>query len=69
MDANTAVRRLKAVVGELSPAKIDKRKAVMFKDSLIQEGLAYATASKNLGLIKSMLEIARINELINENPF
>ena len=69
MDANTAVRRLKAVVGELSPAQIDKRKAVAFKDSLIQEGLAYATASKNLGLIKSMFEIARSNELINENPF
>jgi integrase len=69
MDANTAVRRLKVVVGELSPAQIDKRKAVAFKDSLIQEGLAYATASKNLGLIKSMFEIARSNELIHENPF
>ena len=69
MDANTAVRRLKAIVGELSPAQIDKRKAVLFKDSLIQEGLAYATASKNLGLIKSMFEIARSNELIHENPF
>jgi integrase len=69
MDGNTAVRRLKAVVGELSPAQIDKRKAVAFKDSLIQEGLAYATASKNLGLIKSMFEIARSNELIHENPF
>ena len=69
MDANTAVRRLKTVVGKLSPAQIDKRKAVAFKDSLIQEGLAYATASKNLGLIKSMFEIARSNELINENPF
>ena len=69
MDANTAVRRLKAVVGELSPAQIDKRKAVAFKDSLIQEGLAYATASKNLGLIKSMFEIARSNELLHENPF
>ena len=69
MDANTAVRRLKIVVGELPPAQIDKRKAVAFKDSLIQEGLAYATASKNLGLIKSMFEIARSNELINENPF
>jgi integrase len=42
---------------------------VLFKDSLIQEGLAYATASKNLGLIKSMFEIARSNELIHENPF
>ena len=69
MDATTAVRRLKAVVGDLTPAEIDKRKAVSFKDSLIQEGLAYATASKNLGLIKSMFEIARSNELINENPF
>ena len=69
MDANTAVRRLKTFVGELPPAQIDKRKAVAFKDSLIQEGLAYATASKNLGLIKSMFEIARSNELIYENPF
>jgi len=69
MDANTAVRRLKAVIGELSAAQIDKRKAVAFKDSLIQEGLAYATASKNLGLIKSMFETARCNELIHENPF
>jgi integrase len=69
MDANTAVRRLKIVVGELPPAQIDKRKAVAFKDSLIQEGLAYATASKNLGLIKSMFEIARSNELIHQNPF
>jgi integrase len=69
MDATTAVRRLKAVVGDLTPAEIDKRKAVSFKDSLIQEGLAYATASKNLGLIKSMFEIARSNELIHENPF
>jgi len=69
MDANTAVRRLKIVVGELPPAQIDKRKAVAFKDSLIQEGLAYATASKNLGLIKSMFEIARSNDLIHENPF
>jgi integrase len=60
---------LKAVVGDLTPAQIDKRKAVTFKDSLIQEGLAYATASKNLGLIKSMFEIARSNELIHENPF
>jgi integrase len=69
MDANTAVRRLKAAVGDLTPAQIDKKKAVAFKDSLIQEGLAYATASKNLGLIKSMFEIARSNELIHENPF
>ena len=69
MDANTAVRRLKAIVGDLTPDQIDKRKAVAFKDSLIQEGLAYATASKNLGLIKSMFEIARSNELIHENPF
>jgi hypothetical protein len=69
MDATTAVRRLKAVVGDLTPAEIDKRKAVSFKDSLIQEGLAYATASKNLGLIKSMFEIARSNELIHENSF
>ena len=69
MDATTAVRRLKAVVGDLTPAQIDKRKAVTFKDSLTQEGLAYATASKNLGLIKSIFEIARNNELIHENPF
>jgi integrase len=69
LDANTAVRRLKEIVGSLPCSQLDKRHAVQLKDSLIAEGLAHATASKNLGLIKSIFETAHANDLIALNPF
>ena len=69
LDARTAMRRLKAVVGGVSAGKIQKIQAVAFKDSLINEGLAYATIVKNVGLIKSMFDLGCRNELIPSNPF
>jgi integrase len=69
LDAKTAVRRLKAVVGDVSAAHLQRSHAVAFKDSLIAEGLAYATIVKNVGLIKSMFDLGCKNELIGTNPF
>ncbi len=69
LDAKTAVRRLKAVVGEVSAAQILRPQAVAFKDALISEGLAHATVVKNFGLIKSMFELGYRNDLIGANPF
>ena len=69
LDAKTAVRRLKTVVGELFAAQLDKRHAVAFKDALLAEGLAHATTVKNLGLIKSIFDVASGNALIGTNPF
>jgi len=69
LDAQTAVRRLKTVLGEDTVAQIERRHAVAFKDSLLAEGLAHATAVKNLGLIKSIFDVACSNELISANPF
>ena len=69
LDARTAIRRLKSVVGEVSAGQIQKIQAVAFKDALIDEGLAYATIIKNVGLIKSMFDLGYRNELIVSNPF
>lgn len=69
LDARTAVRRLKSVVGEVFAGQIQKMQAVAFKDALINEGLAYATIVKNVGLIKSMFDLGCRNELIDSNPF
>ena len=69
LDARTAVRRLKAVVGDASATEIQRSQAVAFKDALIAEGLAYATIVKNVGLIKSMFDLGYRNELISANPF
>lgn len=69
LDAKTAVRRLKAVVGDVSADQILRPQAVAFKDALISEGLAHATVVKNLGLIKSMFELGCRNDLIGINPF
>jgi integrase len=69
LDARTAMRRLKSVVGEVSAGQIQKIQAVAFKDALIDEGLAYATIVKNVGLIKSMFDLGCRNELIASNPF
>lgn len=69
LDAKTAVRRLKAVVGNASATEIQRSHAVAFKDALITEGLAYATITKNVGLIKSMFDLGYRNELISANPF
>jgi hypothetical protein len=69
LDAKTALRRLKAVVGDASATDIQRSQAVAFKDALIAEGLAYATIVKNLGLIKSMFDLGYRNELISANPF
>ena len=69
LDAKTAVRRLKAVVGDVSAAQILRPHAVAFKDALILEGLAHATVVKNFGLIKSMFELGYRNDLIGANPF
>ena len=69
LDANTAVRRLKSVVGDAPAKDVQRWHAVAFKDALIAEGLAYATIVKNVGLIKSMFDLGYRNELISANPF
>jgi integrase len=69
LDAKTALRRLKEVVGEVSASQIQKSQAVALKDALIAEGLAHATVVKNIGLIKSMFELGYRNDLISTNPF
>lgn len=69
LDAKTAVRRLKEVVGDVSADQILRSHAVAFKDALISEGLAHATVVKNFGLIKSMFELGCRNDLICANPF
>jgi hypothetical protein len=69
LDAKTAVRRLKAVVGDVRADQILRPHAVAFKDALISEGLAHATVVKNFGLIKSMFELGYRNDLIGANPF
>lgn len=69
LDAQTAVRRLKAVLGDQTAAQIDRGHAVALKDALLAEGLAHATTVKNLGLIKSIFDVACSNALISSNPF
>lgn len=69
LDAKTALRRLKAVVGDVSADQILKPHAVAFKDALISEGLAHATVVKNFGFIKAMFELGCRNDLISANPF
>ena len=69
LDAKTAVRRLKQVVGEIPASQIQKSHAVALKDALISEGLAHATVVKNIGLVKSMFELGCRNDLISVNPF
>lgn len=69
LDAKTAVRRLKTVVGDVSADQISRPHAVAFKDALIAEGLAHATVMKNFGLMKSMFELGCRNDLISANPF
>ncbi|NBY06523.1 MAG: hypothetical protein EBQ84_00980, partial [Betaproteobacteria bacterium] len=58
LDAKTAVRRLTNACGNQPASLLDKRAAIAFKDSLVKEGLAYATAIKNLGLVKSIFQVA-----------
>ena len=69
LDAQTAVRRLKATLGDIPVVLIERRHAVAFKDALLAEGLAHATTVKNLGLIKSIFDVACSNALIGSNPF
>lgn len=69
MDANTALRRLNRVCEAHQAIKVDKFIAVAFKDALLAEGLAFATISKNMGLIKSIFEVALNNGRIDSNPF
>jgi integrase len=69
LDAKTAVKRLRGVLGTNSAMAVTKLQAVAFKDSLIAEGLAHATIVKNLGLVKSMFELAKSNGMVSANPF
>ncbi|MBU3712670.1 MAG: hypothetical protein FGM21_12885 [Limnohabitans sp.] len=69
LDAQTAVRRLKATLGDMPVTAIERRHAVAFKDALLTEGLAHATTVKNLGLVKSIFDVACSNALIGANPF
>ena len=69
LDARTAVRRLKVVCKDRQAIHVDKFIAIAFKDALLAEGLAFATVSKNLGLVKSIFEVALNNGRIEANPF
>ena len=69
MDAKTALRRLNRICEAHQATKVDKFIAVAFKDALLAEGLAFATISKNMGLIKSIFEVALNNGRIDSNPF
>jgi len=69
LDAKTAVRRLTNACGNQPASLLDKRAAIAFKDSLVKEGLAYATAIKNLGLVKSIFQVAVDNALLSTNVF
>ena len=69
LDARTALRRLQKSCGNQEAHLLDKRAAITFKDSLVKEGLAYATAIKNLGLVKSIFQVAVDNALLSTNVF
>jgi integrase len=69
LDARTALGRLKSVVTQTAADLITKQEAIAFKDRLIAQGLAHATILKNIGLVKSMFELALRNDLIKANPF
>jgi integrase len=69
LDAKTAINRLRGLIGQASASSLTRQQAVAFKDSLIAEGLAHATIVKNLGLVKSMFDLAKANDLVPNNPF
>jgi integrase len=69
LDAKTAVRRLTNACGNQPASLLNKTAAIAFKDSLVKEGLAYATAIKNLGLVKSIFQVAVDNALLSTNVF
>ena len=69
LDAQTAVRRLKATLGDMPVTAIERRHPVDFKDALLTEGLAHPTTVKNLGLVTSIFDVACSTPFIGVNLF
>lgn len=67
-EARTAVRRFRALVGDLSAPSIEKGHIVTFKDSLLAEGKSLATVRKHLNLLHAVLETAVNNGKLKTNP-
>ncbi|MCE1242329.1 MAG: phage integrase SAM-like domain-containing protein [Oryzomicrobium sp.] len=68
MEVNTAFKRLIECNGELSPAEVEKRHIVTFKDWMLAQGRSAATVKKSIGLLSAVFELAVANDKMPANP-
>lgn len=68
MEVNTAFKRLIECNGKLSPAEVEKRHIVTFKDWMLVQGRAAATVKKSIGLLSAVFELAVANDKMPANP-
>jgi len=67
-EAETVTHRLSKQVLDKAASKITKSEIVSFKDALLANGKAYATAAKQLNLLKAIFQTAVDNDKIGSNP-
>ena len=68
MEVNTTFKRLIECNGDLSPAEIEKRHVVAFKDWMLEHGRSAATIKKSIGLLSAVFELAVANDKMPANP-
>jgi integrase len=58
IEANSVVRRFRALHGDIAPPKVTRRHVMAFRDALVEEGKAPGTIKKLFALLSSMFQIA-----------
>jgi integrase len=61
-EARTTAERFKELHGDLPVATVERRHVIELRDALVKKGLAPATVKKQLGLLRSMLQVALEDE-------
>ncbi len=69
MIANTAIKKFRALVGDLKPSAVTKDHSITLKDALLAKGTAPATINKDMGILRAIFSTAEANSKLPSNPF
>jgi len=67
--ANTAIKKFRAIVGDLRPVEVTREHTISLKDGMLAKGAAPATINKDIGILKAIFSTAEDNSKLPTNPF
>lgn len=68
-EANTMIKKFRAMVGNLKPSEVTREHVVLLKDKMLETNSSPATINKGRGILAAIFSVAEQNLKIESNPF